>query len=108
MMSRNVIRGINQINHSLSVSETMRRIFAQGFDFLNQSARVNASSKGADFKFIDLSVTIVMIERYQVLRKNGIQELMFLTPAIEKRSRNERSPFFFFSFAQKGPNTRLA
>lgn len=102
MMSRNVIRGINQINHSLSVSETMRRIFAQGFDFLNQSARVNASSKGADFKFIDLSVTIVIIELYHVLRKNGIQQLMFLTPATERRSRNERSPFFFFLFCAKG------
>ena len=64
----------------------MRRIFAQGFDFPNQSARVNASSKETNFKFIDLTVTIFMIDRYQVLRKNGIQELMFLTPAMEKRS----------------------
>ena len=64
----------------------MRRIFAQGFDFPNQSARVNASSKEVNFKFIDLTVIIFMIDRYQVLRKNGIQELMFLTPAIEKRS----------------------
>ena len=78
----------------------MRRIFAQGFDFPNQSARVNASSKEANFKFIDLTVTIFIIKRYQVLRKNGIQELMFLTPAIEKRSVS--------FFAQKGPNTRMA
>ena len=61
----------------------MRRIFAQGFDFPNQSARVNASSKEANFKFIDLTVTIFMIDRYHIVI---IQELMFLTPAIEKRS----------------------
>lgn len=49
-----------------------------------------------------------MFERYQVLRKKGIQELMFLVPAIEKRSKNERSAFSFFSEgAQKGRTTRL-